>query len=149
MRYVVSCCLLGCNCKYNGGNNACEELMEYLNHHEVISVCPEVFGGLSIPRASSEIRNGKVINTKGEDVTKEFYLGAELALQQTKEFQAELVIVQPRSPSCGKGLIYDGTFQKKLIPGNGIFVEMLMKENIPVMNCDEFLENVINKGKNS
>lgn len=82
------------------------------------------------------------MNTDGEDVTAQFEKGAELAYAQIQEFQPDLVILQPRSPSCGKGIVYDGSFQKKLVTGNGVFVRLLMKEGIPVMTCGEFLEEV-------
>lgn len=137
-RYVVSSCLLGHNCKYSGGNNRNEQLISFLKDKEVLCVCPEVLGGLSIPRASSEICGEKVINTNGEDVSEQFYAGALKALQKTLEFQADLAILQPRSPSCGKGFIYDGTFTKRLISGNGVFVKMLLEEGIEVKTCEEF-----------
>lgn len=137
-RYVVSSCLLGHNCKYSGGNNRNEKLISFLKDQEVLCVCPEVLGGLPIPRASSEIRGDKVINTKGEDVSEQFYAGALKGLQKTLEFQPDLAILQPRSPSCGKGFVYDGTFTKRLIPGNGVFVKMLLEAGIEVKTCEEF-----------
>ena len=137
-RYVVSSCLLGHNCKYSGGNNRNEKLINFLKDQEVLCVCPEVLGGLPIPRASSEIRGDKVINTNGEDVSKQFYAGALKALQKTLEFQPDLAILQPRSPSCGKGFVYDGTFTKRLVPGNGVFVKMLLEAGIEVKTCEEF-----------
>lgn len=140
MRYVVSSCLMGCNCKYNGGNNANEELMAILKEEAVLCVCPEVLGGLPIPRACAELQNGRVKNMEGQDVTKQFYRGAQLAMQKVQEFQGDFAILQPRSPSCGKGLLYDGTFSKKLIPGHGIFAQMLLDQGIIVCTCDEFLE---------
>lgn len=137
-RYVVSSCLLGYNCKYSGGNNRNEKLISFLKDQEVLCVCPEVLGGLPIPRASSEIRGDKVMNTNGEDVSEQFYAGALKALQKTLEFQPDFAILQPRSPSCGKGFIYDGTFTKRLIPGNGVFVKMLLEAGIEVKTCEEF-----------
>lgn len=114
MKYAVSSCLLGVNCKYNGGNNASSELIDYLKEHEVLQVCPEVLGGLPTPRACAEISGEYIMNTEGEDVTAQFKKGAALALAQIREFQPDLVILQPRSPSCGKGIIYDGSFQNRL-----------------------------------
>lgn len=142
MKYAVSSCLMGVNCKYSGGSNAVRELIDYLKDHEVLCICPEVQGGLSIPRACAEITGSRIMNTDGEDVTAQFEKGAELAYAQIQEFQPDLVILQPRSPSCGKGIVYDGSFQKKLVTGNGVFVRLLMKEGIPVMTCGEFLEEV-------
>lgn len=142
MKYAVSSCLLGVNCKYNGGNNASSELIEYLKEHEVLQVCPEVLGGLPVPRACAELSGDNIMNTEGEDVTAQFEQGAALALAQIREFQPDLVILQPRSPSCGKGIIYDGGFHNRLVEGNGILVRLLLHEGIPVMTCGEFLEEV-------
>ena len=82
------------------------------------------------------------MNTEGEDVTAQFKKGAALALAQIHEFQLDLVILQPRSPSCGKGIIYDGSFQNRLVEGDGMFARLLLDEGIPVMTCGEFLEEV-------
>ena len=142
MKYAVSSCLLGVNCKYNGGNNASSELIDYLKEHEVLQVCPEVRGGLPTPRACAEISGEYIMNTEGEDVTAQFKKGAALALAQIREFQPDLVILQPRSPSCGKGIIYDGSFQNRLVEGDGMFARLLLDEGIPVMTCGEFLEEV-------
>lgn len=142
MKYAVSSCLLGVNCKYNSGNNASSELIEYLKDHEVLRVCPEVLGGLPIPRACAELSGDKVMNIEGEDVTAQFERGASLALAQIREFQPDLVILQPRSPSCGKGIIYDGGFHNQLVEGNGILVRLLLNEGVPVMPYREFLKEV-------
>ncbi|MEG2800397.1 MAG: DUF523 domain-containing protein [Longicatena sp.] len=142
MKYAISSCLMGINCKYNGGNNYSEKLVEFMRDKEYIVVCPEVLGGLSTPRKSSERLDDKIKNMIGEDVSDAFYEGAKLAIQQIEEFGADLVISQVRSPSCGKGLVYDGSFQNKLISGNGVFVEMLIEHKIPVQSIDEFLSEV-------
>ena len=84
----------------------------------------------------------KVINTLQEDVTAQFEKGAQLALDQILENQVDLVITQSRSPSCGKGIVYDGTFSKKLTKGNGKFVQLLLQHNIPVMDIEEFLTKI-------
>ena len=140
MKYAVSSCLMGINCKYSGGNNANEELMAYMKEQQCLLVCPEVLGGLPIPRACSEQCNGRVMNTKNEDVTTAFVLGAQRALQQLLDHNIDLVITQPRSPSCGKGMIYSGTFSNQLIKGDGIFVQLCIKNGFQVMNVDEFLK---------
>lgn len=142
MRYVISSCLMGCNCKYSGGNNGDAALMDYMKQHEVLEVCPEVLGGLPIPRASAEIVGDKVMNMNQEDVSAAFYTGARIALEKTLAFAPDLVILQPRSPSCGKGMIYDGSFSKRLIPGDGIFVRLLKEAGIPVKTCEEFLADL-------
>ena len=125
MKIAVSACLLGSNCKYNGGNNLSEKVMEFVKGHEVIAVCPEVLGGLPTPRESSEIVNGVVRHKDGTSVDLEFRRGAELALKQVMETGAELVILQSRSPSCGVNNVYDGTFSGTLIPGQGVSLEKL------------------------
>lgn len=137
MKIAVSACLLGENCKYNGGNNYNEKLAEFLKGHEVVGVCPEVLGGLPTPRLSSEIVDGVVRHKNGTSVDEEFRKGAEVSLKIVKEFGAELVILQSRSPSCGVGTIYDGTFSKTLISGDGIFVRLLKENGIRVMDVKD------------
>lgn len=137
MKIAVSACLLGENCKYNGGNNFNEKLAKFLEGHEVVGVCPEVLGGLPTPRLTSEIVDVVVRHKDGTSVDKEFRKGAEESLKIVKDMGAELVILQSRSPSCGVGTIYDGTFSKTLIPGDGIFVQLLKENGIRVMDVKE------------
>ena len=137
MKIAVSACLLGENCKYNGGNNYSETTAEFLKGHEVIAVCPEVMGGLPTPRESSEIVNGVVRHRDGSSVDAEFRRGAESALQKVIDSGAELVILQSRSPSCGVKSVYDGTFTGTLIPGRGIFAQMLVERGIKVTDVAE------------
>lgn len=138
MKIVVSACLLGENCKYNGGNNYRKEVAELLKEHEVVSVCPETLGGLPVPRVPSEIVKGIVMSRDGRTVDREFRLGAELALKKAKEAGAELVILQSRSPSCGVGQIYDGSFSGQKTEGNGIFAELLLANGFRVADVEEF-----------
>ena len=135
MKIAVSACLTGCNCKYNGGNNLDPELMEMLREHEVLTVCPEVLGGLPVPRIPAEIVSGTVMNAEGASVDAEFRRGAEIALRQIREFGAELVILQPRSPSCGAGTVYDGSFSGIRVPGNGVFAELLIRTGIRAVDA--------------
>ena len=127
MKILVSACLLGENCKYNGKNNYSERVAKYLEGHEVIPVCPEVLGGLPTPRDPSEIVSGEVINCKGVNVDRQFREGAEEALRIAKENGIDLAILQSRSPSCGVKQIYDGNFTGKLILGQGVFAQLLEK----------------------
>ena len=115
MKIAVSACLLGENCKYNGGNNYSEKVRAYTKGHEVIPVCPEVLGGLPIPREPAEIVNGIVSLKDGTSVDKEFREGARRALETVKEQNADIVILQSRSPSCGVNTVYDGSFSGKII----------------------------------
>ena len=137
MKIMVSACLLGENCKYNGGNNYNEKVMEYIKGHEVISVCPEVLGGLPTPRVPSEIVNGVVTTRDGRNVDSEFRLGAEIALKKAIEEKVDLVILQSRSPSCGVKQIYDGSFSGNKIDGQGIFVKLLMENNFRILDVED------------
>lgn len=140
MKIVVSACLLGENCKYNGGNNRCGAVVDFVKHHEVVAVCPEQLGGLSTPRLPAEIVNGIVTNAAGRSVDEEFRKGARLALDIALAEGAELAILQPRSPSCGCKQIYDGAFSKTLIPGKGIFAELLAESGIKVVEPNDLIE---------
>jgi uncharacterized protein YbbK (DUF523 family) len=137
MKIMVSACLLGTNCKYNGGNNRNEKVLQFLKGHEVIPVCPEVMGGLPVPRKPAEIINGKVYNKEGISVDREFREGAEKALQMALEKKVDLVILKARSPSCGPGPVYDGTFSHTLTDGMGIFARMLKEHHIPYKTEEE------------
>ena len=134
---MVSACLIGQKIKYNGGDNYSKKLMKFLEGHEVIPVCPEVAGGLPVPRASCEMVNGTVMNTEGESKDREFREGALKCLAIAKEKQIDLAILQSRSPSCGVKMIYDGTFSGKLIPGSGIFATMLKDAGFKVMDVED------------
>ena len=140
MKIVVSACLLGENCKYSGGNNRSEALLALLEGHEVIPVCPEVLGGLRVPRVPAEIVDGVVINRDGISVDAEFRRGAAEALEICRREKPDLVILQPRSPSCGVGSVYDGTFSGKLVPGNGIFAALAAESGFRVESAEEILE---------
>jgi len=137
MKIIVSACLLGENCKYNGGNNRCPQVIDFVKDHEVIPVCPEQLGGLSTPRLPAEICNGKVMNTEGSSVDTEFRKGAESALKIALDEGATLAILQPRSPSCGCKQIYDGTFSRMLIPGKGVFAQLLENNGIRVIEPED------------
>lgn len=137
MKILVSACLLGENCKYNGKNNYSERVAEYVAGHEVIPVCPEVLGGLTTPRDPSEIAGGVVTNCKGVSVDRQFRKGAEEALRIARENGIDLAILQSRSPSCGVKQIYDGSFTGRLIPGQGVFAKLLSENGFRVMDCEE------------
>ena len=138
MRIAVSACLLGHNCKYSGGNNRSQKVLDYIEGHEVIPVCPEVVGGMSVPRVPVELKGDKAINRDGEDVTEFFRRGVELEMKKMQDI--DLAILQPRSPSCGCKQIYDGTFTKTLIEGKGMFAQALAKAGIPMMDGDDVPE---------
>ena len=140
MKIMVSACLLGENCKYNGGNNRNPELLHLLSGHEVIPVCPEVLGGLSTPRVPAEIVNGVVINREGVSADDAFRQGAKKALEIARQEKPDLIILQSRSPSCGVKEIYDGTFSGKLVPGHGIFAEMALQAGFRVIDAEDVPE---------
>lgn len=136
-KILVSACLAGVNCKYNGNNNENENIIELIKNKDVILVCPEQLGGLKTPRIPAEIINNKVITKDNIDVTKEYQKGAEEVLTLAKKFNIKKAILKSKSPSCGKGKIYDGTFSNSLIDGNGITTELLKKHGIEVISSDE------------
>lgn len=131
-KIIVSACLLGENCKYNGGNNKCDDIIALAEKFEIIPVCPECFGGLPIPRVPSEIRDGRVYSKTGEDLTGAFLSGAEQTLYIAKEANAPCAVLKENSPSCGFGKIYDGTFSGNKIDGNGITAQLLYDNEIQV-----------------
>lgn len=133
----VSACLLGENCKYNGGNNESKKLREYVKGHTVVPVCPEVMGGLPTPRDPAEIIGGVVRQKSGRSVDGEFRKGARAALQKIKDAGADVVILQSRSPSCGVNEIYDGSFTGRLVKGKGVFAEMLEEEGIKAVDVGD------------
>ena len=136
---MVSACLLGENCKYNGGNNRNPELLRLLSGHEIIPVCPEVLGGLPTPRIPAEIVNGTVVNREGVSVDDAFRYGAKKALEIAMQEKPDLIVLQSRSPSCGVKEIYDGTFSGKLIPGHGVFAEMALQAGFRVADVEDVL----------
>ena len=136
-KIVVSACMAGINCKYDGGNNTDPKILKLLEEDKIVLVCPEELGGLSTPRIPSEIINNQVLAKNGVDVTKEFNKGAEEALKIAKSVNAEIAILQQRSPSCGSKLIYDGTFSGKLIRGKGVTTKLFEENGIKVLTIND------------
>lgn len=134
----VSSCLLGVNCKYNGKSNYNEQIVALQNKYDLIPICPEVLGGLSIPRVPAEIRNNKVINENNIDVTKNYQEGAKKALTILKENDVKIVIMKSKSPSCGYQKIYDGSFSHTLKEGNGIATDLFLKNGITILTENNF-----------
>ena len=137
MKILVSGCLLGENCKYNGGNNYSEIVAEYIKGHEVISACSECLGGLPTPRVPAEIVNGVVTNREGKNVDAEFRNGAKIALEIAKKEKIDLAILQSRSPSCGVKQIYDGTFSGTRIDGQGVFARLLNENGFKMIDVED------------
>lgn len=136
--YIVSACLCGENCRYDGKSTLSESIKKLVDEEKAIMVCPEVDGGLPIPRHPCEIRNIKVVNSHNEDKTEEFILGAKKVLAIAKKHNIKKAILKEKSPSCGSSFIYDGTFSKKLIKGQGITTELLRENGIEVISDEEF-----------
>lgn len=136
MKIAVSACLLGTNCKYDGGNNLNTSLASLLAGHEIVPVCPEGAGGLPCPRVPAEIADGKVVTRDGRDVTDAFDTGAKRCFEKVKD--CDLAILKSRSPSCGSSAIYDGSFTGQLTAGEGIFARMLKEAHIPILEADAF-----------
>ena len=141
MKILVSACLLGKNCKYNGGNNLNQSVLDFIEGHEVIGVCSEQLGGLSTPRLPAEIVEGVVTNKEGISVDNEFRKGAQAALAIALENKADLAILQSRSPSCGVKEIYDSSFSDKKIKGQGVFAKLLSAHGIKVLDAEDVAEH--------
>ena len=138
MRIMVSACLLGEKCKYNGADNFCQAVSALAQELELIPVCPELAGGLPVPRLPCEIVGGTVMNSAGENVDKAFRAGAAECVRLAKEKEIDLAILQPRSPSCGVHEIYDGTFSGRRIAGSGVFASLLRESGFRIMDADEW-----------
>ncbi len=141
-RILVSGCLFGCDCRYKGDNCRSEKLLALGEAHTLIPVCPEQLGGLPTPREPSEIQpDGRVQMAGGRDVTAEYRKGAETALDIARRCKADFAVLKANSPSCGKGVIYDGTFTGKKCPGNGVTAALFLSAGIPVYTEEE-LDNL-------
>ncbi|MBQ2675984.1 MAG: DUF523 domain-containing protein [Clostridia bacterium] len=134
---LVSACLLGINCKYNGGANTSEALIKLKDSYNLIPFCPEVYGGLPTPREPSEIVGDRVISCDGTDVTECFERGAKEALKTAQLYGCKLAVLKQRSPSCGFGEVYDGSFSGKTIKGDGITARLLKQNGIEIIGEDK------------
>ena len=133
MKILVSACLLGENCKYNGTNNKNEQVIALGKKHKLIPVCPECFAGMPIPRTPCEIVGEKIFSKDGRNLTAEFRDGAEKTLYIAEENGCRLAVLKERSPSCGFGKIYDGSFSSKLTDGNGFTAQLLYDNGITIL----------------
>ena len=137
-RILVSACLLGLCCRYDGGTKPCEKVLALAKDNILVPVCPEQLGGLSTPRTPSERQPvGGVLSKDGRDVSENYARGAEAALKIARLAEVDYAILKARSPACGKGEIYDGSFSGKTTAGNGVAAELLMSEGIAVFSDEE------------
>ena len=134
---LCSACLLGIKCRYDGKSKANKKIIELSKKEILIPVCPEQLGGLPTPREPAEQRGKKVITKSGKDVTKNFKMGAKQVLKLAKLFGIKKAILKQKSPSCGCGQIYDGTFSDKVIKGNGVATALLKREGIKITSDDK------------
>lgn len=147
---VVSACLCGVNCKYNGGNNLNEEILKLLRKGEAVLICPEQLGGQATPRPAHEIFNAEgsdvldgkacIKGPEGDDATEQFVKGAYEALKIAKECDAHVAILKARSPSCGCGEVYDGSFTGGIRKGNGVTAELFLRNGIKVYTEENYYE---------
>ncbi len=141
MRIVVSACLLGEPCRYDGRSKPCEAVIRLGERHELIPVCPEVMGGLPTPRPPAELQaDGRVVNRMGVDVSEAYRKGAEETLRVAREQGCGVALLKEKSPSCGKGRIYDGSFSGALTDGSGVTVALLEASGLRVLGESE-IEN--------
>ncbi|HBG61562.1 MAG: purine-nucleoside phosphorylase [Omnitrophica WOR_2 bacterium GWF2_38_59] len=138
-----SACLLGVACRYDGKSKPDNTVIEFSKKERLFRFCPELLGGLPAPRARSEIRGDKVINEHGEDITEFLKIGAEKVLDLLLKRNIKKVILKQNSPSCGCGIIYDGTFTGRLIKGDGITTALLKKNGIEVVSEKELCKDRI------
>ena len=142
MKILVSACLLGVPCKYSGGSNHVPGMAEALQAagHALVPVCPEVYGGLPTPRTPAERVGEKVLARDGRDVTAQYQKGAAAALQLAHLTGCTVAVLKANSPSCGCGTIYDGTFTRRKICGNGVTAEALLADGLAVYNEETYTE---------
>ena len=131
MKILISACLLGVCCRYDGASKAHPLVLALAERHTLVPVCPEQLGGLPTPRPPAERRDGRVV-TQSDDVTEQYRRGAEETLKLCKLLGCEAAVLKERSPSCGYGQIYDGTFSGTLTAGDGVTAALLAAHGIPV-----------------
>lgn len=137
-KLIISACLLGEPCRYDGRSKPCQDIQKLKGDYLFLPVCPECMGGLPTPRPPAELqRDGRVVNREGIDVTTQYRKGAEMVLEIAQREGCEIALLKEKSPSCGKGMIYDGSFSSTLIPGNGVCAALLIENGIEVLGESE------------
>ena len=146
-KIMVSACLMGVNCRYDGKSSTCEEIKEYVKDKEVYLICPEQLGGLPTPRTRCEKKRDRVIDEWQKDQSEAFWKGAQAVLQLAKQQQIKVAILKSKSPSCGIGKIYNGEFNGTLVDGMGICAALLRDNSIKLINSDELCFKIANETK--
>ena len=141
MRVLISACLLGVSCRYDGQSKAYPLVEELCRRHEVVPVCPEQLGGLPTPRVPAERQGAQVVTKEGGDVTAQYLRGAAEAVHLARKLGCTVAILKERSPSCGSGEIYDGSFTGKLIDDAGVLAQALLDAGYIVMDNEDLEEN--------
>lgn len=136
-KILVSGCLLGENCKYNGGNNYNPRIVEFLKDKEVISICPEMMAGMGCPRNPIEIVDGVLTDCHGKNVDSLIRKSVMEIMERIRDEEIQCAVLQSRSPTCGVNQVYDGTFSGKLIPGSGVFAKSLMDAGYLVIDVED------------
>lgn len=141
MKYIISACLVGVPCRYNGSCRDIKELHEIVDNGDAIFLCPEIMADMPTPRISCEInKQGEVVDVNGDTYTKDFLLGVDRAMNVVRCKDVDVAILQSRSPTCGYGKLYDGLFSGNLIDGDGLFTQALKRDGITCVSEDEFLQ---------
>lgn len=149
MKVVVSACIMGDNCKYNGKNNRNQLVIDFLKDKDVIRICPEMLAGMGSPRPCAELVNGVVMDRNGNNINLEYRHGVMLALAEIQREDVDLVILQSRSPTCGVNQIYDGSFSGKLISGMGLFAMELKQRGYKVIDVKDIEREINNVEEHS
>ena len=142
MKILVSACLLGENCKYNGGSNYHAAVAEYVKDKEVLAICPEMMAGMGCPRTPIEIVNGVLMDCDGNNVDAAMREAVAQAMERIRKEEIRCAILQSRSPTCGVNQIYDGSFSGKLIPGSGVLAQALKEEGYRVIDAEDIKAGV-------
>lgn len=142
IKYIVSACLTGVRCAYDGEHRRVERIVEMVREGIALPVCPEQLGGLPTPRPPVEISSGRVVDQHGNDLSDNFERGAQEALKVCRMAACSKAILKSRSPSCGSGCVYDGTFSGARISGDGVFAALLKANDIVVLSDEEFVDLV-------
>jgi len=138
-KYIVSACLAGKQCRYNGTDALCPAVASLVQRGDAVAVCPEELGGFGTPREPAEQRGEQIVTKSDKDVTSMFTAGAQAGVAIARTQKCTHAILKSKSPSCGVGQVYDGTFTGKLVHGDGVFAKELRQAGLAVMTTEEFL----------